>query len=79
MLKKSLIWAAENDIKIDFQIIEDEIIMIVRKGEIYFAVRLIDKTNRMGSSTHNFVQEFLYPAIEAIKQEHNKNPEKNHV
>lgn len=77
MLRKSLTWAAENDVVIDFQKVDAGIIIVVRRGGIRSGICLVDNTGKIADCAYDFVQELLHPVIDAIRLEHLRNPEEH--
>ena len=75
MLRKTLKWAAENDVTINFQEIDGGIVMVVRKGDIQSGICLVDTTGKIAPVAFDFVQHLLHSTIDVIRLEHARNPE----
>ena len=75
MLRNSLKWAAENDVVINFQEVDNGIVMVVRKGDICSGICLVDNTGEIAPVAFDFVQHLLHSTIDAIRLEYTRNPE----
>ncbi len=64
-------WAIDNDVKIELVQLKERPVMVVSKGGIKSAFSLDTGPG------FDVAQDLLMPAIESIRNEHNRNPEEN--
>ncbi len=64
-------WAIDNDVKIELVVKNTRPAITVRKGDIWSTFSLDVGTG------FDLAQDLLFPAIESIRNEHNRNPEEN--
>ncbi len=68
MLKTKLQWAIDNDVEIKLVKVKDRFALTLSKGDIGSTLAL-DK-----GFGFDLAQHLLYPAIDAIRHEYNRNP-----
>ena len=73
--KEAFDWAFENNITFNLEKHKDEIILVIRDGEMYCATLIIDNHGKMEASSYDFTYEFLCPSIEALRQSRTRKQE----